>query len=57
MTRYAGFIALAALLTFGLGAAATFADEPAPVEQKEKKGTPGSKADNDKHEKKDQGGK
>jgi hypothetical protein len=59
MTRYASFIALAAFLTFGIGTAVSFAGEPAPVEQKEKKGTTGSKADEDKKkdEKKDMGGK
>lgn len=59
MTRYAGFIALAAFLMFGLGTAASFAGEPAPVEQKEKKDTTGPKADDDKKkdDKKEMGGK
>ncbi|HSA62187.1 MAG TPA: hypothetical protein VLE03_08100 [Nitrospiraceae bacterium] len=59
MTRYAGFIALAAFLTFGLGTAASFAGEPAPAEQKEKKDANGPKADDDKKkdDKKEMGGK
>lgn len=60
MTRYAQFIALAAFLTFGLGATLSFASEPAPAEQKEKKDMSGSKADDDskkKDERKDMGGK
>ena len=55
MTRYASFIALAAFLTFGIGTALSYAGEPAPAEQKEKKGTTSSKADEEK--KKDMGGK
>ncbi len=35
--RYTSFIALAAFLTFGLGTATSFANEPVPAEQKEKK--------------------
>ena len=57
MTRYAQFVALAAFLTFGLGTAVTFAGEPAPAEQKDKKDMSGSKADDDsmkKDEKKDE---
>jgi hypothetical protein len=59
MTRYACFIALAAFLTFGLGTAVSFAAEPVPAEQKDKKDMSGSKADDDKKkdEKKDMGGK
>lgn len=59
MSRYASFIALAAFLTFGLGTASSFADQPAPAEQKEKKDKGGSKADDEKKkdEKKDMGGK
>ncbi len=58
MTRYACFLALAAFLTFGLGTAMSFAGEPAPAEQKEKKETSGSKADDEKkNEKKEMGGK
>lgn len=59
MTRYASFIALAAFLTFGLGTAASFAGEPVPAEQKDKKDMSGSKADDEKKkdEKKDMGGK
>jgi hypothetical protein len=58
MTRFASFIALAAFLTFGLGTAVSFASEPAPVEQKEKKDMSNSKADDDgkkKEEKKEMG--
>jgi hypothetical protein len=60
MTRYAHFIALAAFLTFSLGTAVSFAGEPAPAEQKDKKDMNGSKTDDDskkKDEKKDMGGK
>jgi len=60
MTRYASFIALAAFLTFGLGTAVSFAGEPAPAEQKDKKDISGSKADDEKkkdEKKKDMGGK
>ena len=62
MTRYSSFIALAAFLTFGLGTAVSFAGEPAPAEQKDKKDMSGSKADDDQKkkdekEKKDMGGK
>jgi hypothetical protein len=57
MTRFASFIALAAFLTFGLGTAVSFASEPAPVEQKDKKDMSGSKADDskNKNEKKEMG--
>ena len=55
MTRYASFIALAAFLTFGIGTAVSFAGEPAPAEQKERKGMTSGKADEEK--KKDMGGK
>ena len=62
MTRYASFIALAAFLTFGLGTAVSFAGEPAPAEQKEKKDLTSGKADDDQkkkdeEKKKDMGGK
>ena len=63
MIRYASFIALAAFLSFGLGTALSFAGEPAPAEQKEKKDKKdmsGSKADDEKkkdEKKKDMGGK
>jgi hypothetical protein len=59
MTRFAGFLALAAFLTFGPGAAASFAGEPAPAEQKDKKDMTGPKADDGKQkdEKKEMGGK
>ena len=63
MIRYASFIALAAFLTFGVGTAVSFAGDPPPAEQKEKKGMTSGKADDDKKkdekkdEKKDMGGK
>ena len=59
MTRFAHIIALAAFLTFGLGTVASFASEPAPTEQKEKKDQAGTKADptsGEQKEKKDQAG-
>jgi len=55
MTRYASFLALAAFLTFGVGTAVSFAGEPAPAEQKEKKDMTSGKAEDDK--KKDMGDK
>jgi hypothetical protein len=59
MTRFASLIALAAFLTFGIGTAVSFAGDPAPIEQKDKKETTGPKADEGKKkdEKKDMGGK
>jgi len=59
MTRYVSLIALAAFLTFGLGISASYAGEPTPTEQKDKKDISGGKADDDskkKDEKKDMGG-
>jgi len=58
MTRFASFVTLAAFLTFGLGTAVSFASEPAPIEQKDKKDMNGSKAEEDgkkKDEKKEMG--
>ncbi len=58
MTRAAHMIVLAAFLAVGFGVPMTFANEPAPAEQKGKKDTTDSKADDDKKdEKKDMGGK
>ena len=59
MTRFAHMVVLAAFLTVGFGVPMTFANEPAPAEQKEKKDTTSSKADDEKKkdEKKDMGGK
>lgn len=60
MIRFARFIALAAFLTFGFSPAISFASEPAPTEEKEKKDMSGSKADDNgknKEEKKEMGGK
>ena len=59
MTRYASLIALAAFLTFGVGTAVSFAGEPSPAEQMEKKGMTSGKAEDakKKDEKKDMGGK
>ncbi|MFO0706476.1 MAG: hypothetical protein U0412_06445 [Nitrospira sp.] len=59
MTRIANLMVFAALLTFGMSPALSFAAEPTPVEQKEKKDMSGSKADEDKKkdDKKDMGGK
>jgi hypothetical protein len=52
-------LVLAAFLTVGFTVPMTFASEPAPAEQKEKKDTTSGKADDDKKkdEKKDMGGK
>ena len=59
MSRFARLIALTAFLTFGLGTAVSFAGDPAPAEQKDKKDVTGPKADDEKKkdEKKDMGGK
>lgn len=56
MNRSASMIALAALLTFGVGAATVFAGEPAPAETKDKKDQMGGKADDQHKDKKDMGG-
>lgn len=59
MTRFASMIALAAFLTFGLGTVASFANEPAPAEQKDRKDQSGTKAEpasGEQKEKKDQAG-
>ncbi|ALA57782.1 hypothetical protein [Nitrospira moscoviensis] len=59
MIRYASFIVLAAFLTFGIGATGSFASEPSPSEQKEKKDMNGPKAADEKKkdEKQEMGGK
>jgi hypothetical protein len=57
MTRFASMIALAAFLTFGFGTVVSFAGDPTPAEQKEKKNQAGSKADPaEQKEKKDMSG-
>ncbi|HEY6084546.1 MAG TPA: hypothetical protein VIU63_04080 [Nitrospira sp.] len=53
MTRLASLIALSAFLTFGLGTVTSFAADPTPAEQKDKKDTVGSKADPTPFEQKD----
>lgn len=59
MTRFAHMVVLAAFLAVGFGVPMTFASEPTPTEQKEKKDMSSGKADDDKKkdEKKDMGGK
>jgi len=58
MTRVASLLALTAFLTFGIGTTISFAGDPAPAEQKDKKDVTGPKADDEKkNEKKDMGGK
>ena len=60
MTRIAHIIVLAAFLAVGVGAPVSFANEPTPTEQKEKKDANSGKADDDsknKDEKKGMGGK
>ena len=58
MHRFASLLALTAFLTFGIGTAISFAGDPAPAEQKDKKDVSGQKADDEKkNEKKDMGGK
>ena len=55
MTRFGHMVVLAAFLTVGFSIPMTFAGEPAPAEQKEKKDMTSGKADEEK--KKDMGGK
>ena len=58
MTRFAHMVVLAVFLTVGFGVPMTFASEPAPAEQKEKKDMTSGKADDEKKdEKKNLGGK
>ena len=48
MNRFVHMVVLAAFLAVGLGVPMTFASEPAPAEQKEKKDMTSGKADDDK---------
>ena len=60
MARFAHMVVLAAFLAMGIGASVSFAGEPAPAEQKDKKDTNSGKAEDDsksKDEKKGMGGK
>jgi len=59
MIRFAHIIVLVAFLAVGIGAPVSFASEPAPTGQKEKKDTNSGKAEDDskKDEKKSMGGK
>lgn len=59
MIRFAHMVILAAFLTAGFAVPMTFAAEPVPAEQKEKKDTTSGKAaeDKKKDEKKDMVGK
>ena len=59
MTRFLHMIVLAAFLAVGFGIPMSFANEPTPAEQKEKKDMTSGKADDEKKkdEKKDMGGK
>ena len=59
MTRFAHLVVLAAFLFLEFGVPLTFAAEPVPAEQKEKKDMTGGKADDEKRkdEKKDMGGR
>jgi len=58
MKRLSGLMALVAFLSFGTLSTLTFANEPAPAEQKDKKdaSTPKLSGDEQKDEKKDKGG-
>jgi hypothetical protein len=47
MTRFISMFALAAFLSVGCGAAISFATEPAPAEQKEKKDQNSGKAEDE----------
>lgn len=53
MRQLASLFALAAFLTFGIGTSLVAAGEPAPVEQKDKKDTTGTKAEGDQKDKKE----
>ncbi|HSB45826.1 MAG TPA: hypothetical protein VLD60_12485 [Nitrospira sp.] len=55
MTRIISMFALAAFLSVGFGTVMTFATEPAPAEQKEKKDMNGGKADEEKKKEDKQG--
>jgi hypothetical protein len=59
MGRFTHILVLAAFLTVGVGAPVTFAGDPAPAEQKDKKDANSGKAEDDgkKDEKKGMGGK
>lgn len=59
MKRLSWLMALVAFLSFGTMSALSFAGDPPPVEQKEKKDTAGPKVagEDKKEEKKDKGGK
>jgi hypothetical protein len=60
MARFTHMVVLAAFLALGIGASMSFAGEPAPAEQKDKKDQNSGKAEDDsknKDEKKNQGGK
>lgn len=58
MTRYIHMATLAAFLTIGFGIPMTFAGDPIPSEQKDKKDMTGPKVDGESKEKKDSmGGK
>ena len=61
MARFAHMIVLAAFLALGVAAPLSFAAEPTPAEQKDKKDANSGKAEDDskskKDEKKDMGGK
>ena len=59
MTRFLHMLVLAAFLAVGFGIPMSFANEPTPAEQKEKKDMTSGKADDEKKkdEKKDMGGK
>jgi len=57
MTRFTHMLVLAAFLAVGFGVPMTFANQPAPAEQKDKKDNAGTKADSEKKdEKRDMGG-
>jgi len=53
MNRFIHMVMLAAFLTVGFGIPLSFAGEPAPSEQKDKKDMSGPKADGEQKEKKD----
>ncbi len=57
MIRFVPMCVLAAFLAVGFGVPMSFANEPAPTDQKGKKDTSGGKADEKKDEKKGMGGK
>ncbi len=56
MKRLSGLMALAAFLSFGTMSTLTFANEPAPTEQKDKKDAPGPQLSDEEKKEEKKGG-